>query len=225
MPLYIADYLADTSHLDAAESGAYLHLIMHYWQKGCLPNDEQLLCRIARMRPEQWTAARPIISEFFHDGWKHTRIEEELAKSAEVSERRSANAKLRWSKGNANALQEDSKHSANSMHHAHVPQPQSQKSSSSDSKGSSEAPPVEKSLPAEKTPEARVYARGKEILGQSAGGLVKKLLVAKNNSIPQAMAALEMAAGVAEPREYLGAIIRGREQKSKQDLRLAGEAW
>jgi uncharacterized protein YdaU (DUF1376 family) len=34
MPLYIADYIKDTSHLRALESGAYLHLIMAYWVSG-----------------------------------------------------------------------------------------------------------------------------------------------------------------------------------------------
>jgi hypothetical protein len=38
MPLWIADYLAVAGHLRALESGAYLHLIMHYWQRGGLPD-------------------------------------------------------------------------------------------------------------------------------------------------------------------------------------------
>jgi uncharacterized protein YdaU (DUF1376 family) len=37
MPLYVGDYIADTAHLSCAESGAYLHLIMHYWRAGSLP--------------------------------------------------------------------------------------------------------------------------------------------------------------------------------------------
>ena len=49
MPLYIADYLADTAHLRAPESGAYLHLIMHYWRRGSLPDNDRQLATIAKM--------------------------------------------------------------------------------------------------------------------------------------------------------------------------------
>jgi len=70
MPFYIADYLADTAHLSAAEHGAYMLLIMHYWQKGGLPDDDAQLARIARMSPEEWSKARSIIQAFFGSGWK-----------------------------------------------------------------------------------------------------------------------------------------------------------
>jgi len=89
MPLYIADYLSATEHLDAAESGAYLHLIMHYWQKGKLPTEDRFLARIARMTERQWAKAKPTIQAFFDENWCHSRIESELEKASDKSEKRS----------------------------------------------------------------------------------------------------------------------------------------
>lgn len=88
MPLYIADYLKDTTHLGALESGAYLHLIMDYWQNGRLPDDERQLARIAKMTDREWRAAKATLQAFFHDGWKHKRIDAELAHASDVSEKR-----------------------------------------------------------------------------------------------------------------------------------------
>jgi uncharacterized protein YdaU (DUF1376 family) len=107
MPLYIADYLADTAHLNAAQSGAYLHLIMHYWQKRGLPTDDRQLAAIARMTPRKWSRERDIIAAFFHDGWKHKRIDAELARSEDISSKRRASAVQRHSKRDANAEQLD----------------------------------------------------------------------------------------------------------------------
>ena len=59
--------------------------------------------------------------------------------------------------------------------------------------------------------EVEYFRRTKEICGPSAGGLAKKLLTAKENSIPLARAAVEQASTKENPREYLGAIIRSRE--------------
>mgnify|MGYP003418748141 FL=1 len=84
MPFYIGDYLADTGHLTTLEHGAYLMLIMHYWQKGCLPADEKLIARVARLTPEQWAESRDILAMLFGDGWTHKRIDAELAKAAEI---------------------------------------------------------------------------------------------------------------------------------------------
>ena len=88
MPLYIADYLKDTTHLGALESGAYLHLIMDYWQNEKLPDDDTQLARIAKMTEKEWKKSRSTLQSFFYDGWKHKRIEEEIKRSTKVSEER-----------------------------------------------------------------------------------------------------------------------------------------
>lgn len=98
MPLYVADYLADTGHLSAAEHGAYLLLIMHYWQNGGLPNEDRRLARICRMSPEEWADARETLFDMFDDGWKHARIEEELQAARDISEKAKEKAAKRWHK-------------------------------------------------------------------------------------------------------------------------------
>jgi uncharacterized protein YdaU (DUF1376 family) len=88
MPLYVADYLADTAHLSAAESGAYLHLIMHYWLKGGLPNDHQQLAKISRMSQYSFNRSIPVLAPLFGPNWTHKRIEQELVKTREITEKR-----------------------------------------------------------------------------------------------------------------------------------------
>lgn len=103
MPLYVADYLADTAHLGATESGAYLHLIFHYWKTGGLPDDHKQLATIAKVSSHSWKKLCPTIQKFFHDGWKHKRIDDELAKACEISVKRSDAAKARYAREAANA--------------------------------------------------------------------------------------------------------------------------
>lgn len=92
MPLYVADYLADTAHLTAAQSGAYLHLIMAYWRAGGpLRLDDGALARTARMTPAEWSDAAEVVLAFFRreDGaLHHSRIEHELAEAAAMYEAR-----------------------------------------------------------------------------------------------------------------------------------------
>lgn len=101
MPLYVSDYMADTAHLSVAEHGAYLLLIMNYWHNGSLPADEAKLQRIAKMTNAQWAKSRDTLSAYFFDGWKHKRIEQEIAHVIEISNKRSANARQRHSKPSA----------------------------------------------------------------------------------------------------------------------------
>src|SRR5579884_303263 len=88
MSLHIGDYLKDTTHLDAPLHGAYLLLIMHYWAKGGLPDDDAQLAMIARMSLPAWRRSRPTIQAFFHDGWRHKRVELEIAEARAKYERR-----------------------------------------------------------------------------------------------------------------------------------------
>jgi uncharacterized protein YdaU (DUF1376 family) len=88
MPLYIGDYLADTGHLTTTQHGAYLLLMMHYWRKHGLPDDDKQLAAIAKLPLRIWLDTKETLQAFFHDGWVHKRIEGELARRKEVSNKR-----------------------------------------------------------------------------------------------------------------------------------------
>ncbi len=90
MPLYVGDYLGDTGHLTTAQHGAYLLLMMHYWRKGELPDDDRQLSKITKLPLKTWTDYRPVLQEFFHSGWRHKRIDAELARMLRVSEKRAS---------------------------------------------------------------------------------------------------------------------------------------
>ncbi len=143
MPLYVADYLGDTTRLSTLEHGAYMLLIMEYWQHGSLPADDNALARIARMTPREWSRIKVTISHFFDGEWRHKRIDAELGKADAVSSKRRASAEKRWggdrskpdAKAPANArpnaypsadASEHANAGANDMHRAPVPQPQPQ---------------------------------------------------------------------------------------------------
>lgn len=93
MPLYIADYLAGTTHLNTLQHGAYLLLIMHYWSKGGLPSDEESIRHITRLDVRSWRKNRDTLIGFFEDGWKHARLDKELAQAIAISQANSANAR------------------------------------------------------------------------------------------------------------------------------------
>jgi uncharacterized protein YdaU (DUF1376 family) len=80
MPLYVGDYLRDTRDLNTLQHGAYLLLIMHYWQHNALPADDARLAAITGLSVAQWRRIREPVQAKFAPGWKHKRIEAELAK-------------------------------------------------------------------------------------------------------------------------------------------------
>lgn len=66
MPLYVADYLADTTHLSTLEHGAYCLLLMSMWRSGgSLPDDDAKLAKFARMTAAQWARVRHTVMQFF----------------------------------------------------------------------------------------------------------------------------------------------------------------
>jgi uncharacterized protein YdaU (DUF1376 family) len=84
MPLYVADYLADTMRLSTAEHGAYLLLVMAYWQHGPLPDDDAKLADFVRVHKGAWRKLRPAVEYLFEitDGvWRHSKLDLELAKA------------------------------------------------------------------------------------------------------------------------------------------------
>jgi uncharacterized protein YdaU (DUF1376 family) len=80
MPLYVGDYLRDTRDLNTLQHGAYLLLIMHYWQHDALPSDDARLAAITGLSVAQWRRIREPVQAKFSEGWKHKRIEAELVK-------------------------------------------------------------------------------------------------------------------------------------------------
>lgn len=76
-----------------------------------------------------------------------------------------------------------------------------------------------------KSPEARVYDRGREILGPSAGGLVTKLLRRHGGNPALAMASLEVASTKSDPREYIGAIIANHGDDKPDPRGEYGRDW
>jgi hypothetical protein len=57
--------------------------------------------------------------------------------------------------------------------------------------------------------EKQLFERGREVLGDDAGGLIAKLLKSKNRNIALARVAIETASTKSRPREYIGAVIAG----------------
>lgn len=93
LPLFTDAFLADTGHLTAQETGAYLLLLMMAWRlPGCrLPDDDQKLSRWARVDGRTWKRIKPVVMEFwaYEEGyWTQKRLSKErsvVSKRAEVA--------------------------------------------------------------------------------------------------------------------------------------------
>lgn len=141
MPLYVGDYLGDTGHLTTSQHGAYLLLMMHYWRKGGLPDEDEQLSAITKLPLNIWKTYRGTIQAFFYDGWCHKRIDAELA-TMEVRHRKRAAAGSkggtqaainRWKNeavANSRSIPQQSYSNATAMHnHSHSPSKKEERAS------------------------------------------------------------------------------------------------
>lgn len=79
MPIYIGDYLRDTTELSGTEHGSYLLLLMHYWMKrGEIGCDVERLSRVCRSDVE---TCRFILGYYFtleNGNYKNKRADKEM---------------------------------------------------------------------------------------------------------------------------------------------------
>lgn len=93
MPFYIADYLADTGHLDHEEHGIYVLSLFHYWQtEQPLTANARVLLRVCRcFDTAKFDELWETVSKFYYlkDGyWHHKRMDEEIYKANKLSKQR-----------------------------------------------------------------------------------------------------------------------------------------
>jgi uncharacterized protein YdaU (DUF1376 family) len=69
MPMFWADFFADTEHMDDDAAKAYLFLLGHAWLRGAkLPADDLALSRLARVTPRKWAVIKAAVLTFFKLG-------------------------------------------------------------------------------------------------------------------------------------------------------------
>lgn len=223
-PFYPADYQLDTLDLTFEQHGLYLTLLLLAWRRpdGALIEEElpKMLRALAadahgnRLR----TLLPSVLHRFFKKGedgkWRQNRLEEEREKGAKLSRKQSEIALKRHAAereindladANAVPLQSQSQHSTKKK------EQDAAKAAAGAAPGLFEEPPKPVLVPpSPPTPEAELYRRGREVLGKAAGGVIKTLLKAKNGSIPEARAAIEIASTKGDSMEWLQRVIRNR---------------
>jgi len=209
MPFYAADYIADTLHLSATENGAYLLLILHYWMHGGLPTDNLTLARIARLQPADWAVVRETMAAFFEDGWRHKRIDAELAATTERYQRRAeagrqggvASGQARQQGSNAAPMLRREGSNAEARLNQPQPHPQSQKKESQSGAG---APP-------DGSDEDLFYSR---LTALEPKGIAKSRamqLVKLVGDFGEVNRILDSAEAAKKPCQYLGKVIANRQ--------------
>jgi len=116
MPFWVEDYERDTRHLKTAEHGAYLLLLMAAWKapSNSLPDDDDMLARIAGVSPAEWAEMKRIVMAFWtFDGrskkWVQKRLKKERRLAVDRKQKSADAAASRWNKTkktNAQAMPE-----------------------------------------------------------------------------------------------------------------------
>lgn len=114
MPFWVDDYRRDTHHLSTEEHGAYLLLLMVAWESpaSSLPDDDEMLARMAGVPRERWDGMKRIVMAFWSlDGrskkWVQKRLKKERRLAVDRKQKASDAAGSRWKdkkKGNAKTM-------------------------------------------------------------------------------------------------------------------------
>ena len=123
MPLWVADFLADTMDLGAKEVGAYMLLLMALWSRdGYLPADQKKLQRVARCGrdwPKIWDALQGYFQTDGERIWNRRLLEE----ATKVAAKRAVNAHSGARGGRAKALNRKEAGLANATNSLYQPEP------------------------------------------------------------------------------------------------------
>ncbi len=130
IPLWTDAFIADTVHLNAAQTGAYLMLLMCAWRtKDCaLPDDDAQLARFSRMTKAQWKKNKDVIMAFWEKNdeqkWIQLRLNDErksVLLKRESASRAGAASALKRKERHSTAVKDTLQQNAN--HHTHTTYP------------------------------------------------------------------------------------------------------
>lgn len=217
----IPDWMDGTEGLDAEPYRAY-HVICQliYLSEGPIALNEHGIAGRCKQSIRTFRAAMKVLIESgkltVSDGKiSNSRAKKELEK---VSENR-----LNASKGGHKSAEVRSSHHK-SLEINEPPQAPLQNNLSLIEERRGEETKKEKQEPAvaapevQKAPDARVFSRGREVLGKQAGGLIKKLIDAREKNYALCIADLETASTKHSPVEWIGKIISNRTEDRYANL-------
>jgi uncharacterized protein YdaU (DUF1376 family) len=210
MPLFIGDFLADTMHLSATETGIYIRLLWHCWQHGSIPRDRRKLALISHLDPRLWHQYEATVLQFFDivdaSTMHNKRVSTELHRYEEISNKRKAAALQKHSKCDANAVQ---------MHPHPDPDPIKKERKQDPDAGVGDAPLFDNVEVINEDPQARLFRVGKTILvsfgvaEKRTGALLGMWLKSRNDPVGL-LAAIQFARdqNVVDPVAYVSAMIK-----------------
>jgi uncharacterized protein YdaU (DUF1376 family) len=212
---YPRDWHLDTRDLSNAAKGAYIDLLASMYARGApLPADERELCRLCGCATAR--SLRPLLAELVSKGklklvdghLTNGRAMEEIAKierqkavSSKGGEARAHRVKTAFSSNSARTQAETCPDIVeNQRGNVCPPSPSIEERRIPPTEGAGAAP-IDSKKP--------VYDLGKIVLGRSSGGQVTNLIRHHGNDLMATMHTLNLAANKSDPREYVGAILRG----------------
>jgi hypothetical protein len=199
-----------TVELSLEEEAAYLRVCHQiYRRRGPIPNSEALLCSLWRCHKNK---VRSLLQRLISAGkvqvnpegyLSNTRATQELHHRETLSTRRAYAGRVGGTR--SGEVRRKPLESSNVIE-AFASVPRTRGEERREEERRVDAAPAASNINI-KAPDAELFAKGRDLLGKSAGGLIKRLLDSKGGNVPLAMAALLQASTKENPREYLGGVI------------------